>query len=90
MPTNTAMWRPYRPRRVAGAEFGTPVEQLRGTVPRGPYPISENVRVTMEKKRLYSVATRRYLRRRAWRYFRKLGKQGIISGSRVERGQLLP
>jgi hypothetical protein len=74
-PPGTALWRPYWPRRVKNAPFGTPVDQLRGKVPVGPYPIHENVRARWEKLCLFSLATRRYLRRRAWRYFRKLGKQ---------------
>jgi hypothetical protein len=41
----------------------------------GPYPITEEARRVFEKSRLFTVITRRYLRRRAWRYFRKLGKQ---------------
>jgi hypothetical protein len=41
----------------------------------GPYPISEEDRQRFERHRLFTAATRRYLRRRAWRYFRKLGKQ---------------
>jgi hypothetical protein len=42
----------------------------------GPYPIAEEVRDRLEQRfRLFSLSTRRYLRRRAWRYFRKLGKQ---------------
>jgi hypothetical protein len=32
------------------------------------------IRKRLEKFRLFSLATRAYLRRRAWRYFRKLGK----------------
>jgi hypothetical protein len=40
----------------------------------GPHPITEEARRVYERRRLFSVATRRYLRRRAWRYFRKLGK----------------
>jgi hypothetical protein len=35
----------------------------------------EKAQTPEERLRLFSVATRRYLRRRAWRYFRKLGKQ---------------
>jgi hypothetical protein len=34
----------------------------------------ESSRKKLEKFRLFSIATRQYLRRRAWRYFRKLGK----------------
>ncbi len=30
--------------------------------------------MSLESRRLFSVATRQYLRRRAWRYFRKLGR----------------
>ncbi len=41
----------------------------------GPYPIDEATRTRWEKGRLFSTATRRYLRRRAWRYFRLLGKR---------------
>jgi hypothetical protein len=41
----------------------------------GPCPITEEDRQALEGRRLFSVATRRYLRRRVWRYFRKLGKQ---------------
>ncbi len=32
-------------------------------------------RKDLERWRLFSIATRQYLRRRAWRYFRKLGRQ---------------
>jgi hypothetical protein len=37
-------------------------------------PIPEARRKDLKRFRLFSVATRIYLRRRAWRYFRKLGK----------------
>jgi hypothetical protein len=40
-----------------------------------PYPIDERFRKKLERGHLFRVATRRYLRRRAWRFFRKLGKQ---------------
>ncbi len=33
-----------------------------------------DVRTRLEKLRLFSLSTRNYLRRRAWRYFRKLGQ----------------
>lgn len=36
--------------------------------------IPESRRKDFERWRLFSVATRNYLRRRAWRYFRKLGR----------------
>jgi hypothetical protein len=74
MPSNTEMWRPYRPRRLKDVPFGAPAQQLRGRPPTGPHPVEEAFRTKLEKQRLFSVATRRYLRRRAWRYFRKLGK----------------
>ncbi len=35
---------------------------------------SESERQQLERFRLFSVPTRQYLRRRAWRYFRRLGK----------------
>lgn len=46
-----------------------------GEAARRPYPLYETVRQRNERsKRLFSLATRRYLRRRAWRYFRRLGR----------------
>ncbi|MGH7174354.1 MAG: hypothetical protein ACRELG_29150, partial [Gemmataceae bacterium] len=36
--------------------------------------ITSQIRDRLERFRLFSVHTRNYLRRRAWRYFRKLGK----------------
>src|SRR5262249_10253993 len=43
------------------------------TMPRGDVP--EHWRHTLENRRLFSNVTRLYLRRRAWRYFRRLGKK---------------
>lgn len=40
--------------------------------------IPEDRRKDLAKWRLFSVPTRMYLRRRAWRYFRKLGRRGIV------------
>ncbi len=37
-------------------------------------PIPAGARKRVDRLRLFSVATRQYLRRRAWRYFRRLGK----------------
>jgi hypothetical protein len=37
-------------------------------------PVTEGVRRKLVRMRLFTVATRQYLRRRAWRYFRKLGR----------------
>ena len=36
--------------------------------------VPPRVRKLIERLRLFSVATRQYLRRRAWRYFRRMGK----------------
>jgi hypothetical protein len=41
---------------------------------RGQHELPEPFRQRLERFRLFSVATRHYLRRRAWRYFRKLGR----------------
>ena len=59
VPAGTAM---PRPRWVRGQ---------RGPRAAGPMPAPS----APERYRLFSVHTRNYLRRRAWRYFRKLGKQ---------------
>lgn len=40
----------------------------------GPYVITEHEREALEECRLFTVRTRNYLRRRAWRYFRLIGK----------------
>ena len=37
-------------------------------------PVPDRVRQKLARMRLFSVATRHYLRRRAWRYFRRLGR----------------
>src|SRR5262249_44928752 len=49
------------------------IEQKKGH--QGPDPIRDEHRKNLEARWLFTPATRRYLRRRAWRYFRKLGKQ---------------
>jgi hypothetical protein len=41
---------------------------------KGPYALNDWQRQSLAKRRLFSLATRRYLRRRAWRSFRLLGK----------------
>lgn len=42
---------------------------------KGPFPVDEHWRDGWQKRCwLFSLATRRYLRRRAWRYFRNLAK----------------
>jgi hypothetical protein len=42
---------------------------------QGPAYVADQVRPRLERRFiLFSLPTRRYLRRRAWRYFRKLGK----------------
>ncbi len=42
---------------------------------RLPSEIPPEVRQRLERFRLFSIHTRHYLRRRAWRYFRELGKR---------------
>ena len=37
-------------------------------------PLAPRIRKRVDRLRLFSVATRQYLRRRAWRYFRRLGR----------------
>lgn len=54
---------------------GTTIWRPTGPQAHKPSPLSDGMRSYYEKRWLFSVATRRYLRRRAWRYFRKLGKQ---------------
>ncbi|WP_165221051.1 hypothetical protein [Aquisphaera insulae] len=43
-------------------------------MPRGGPGLSDAGRRAFEHRRLFSLATRRYLRRRVWRYFRGVGK----------------
>ena len=43
-------------------------------IERSKTPIPPRERKRLLRLRLFSVATRQYLRRRAWRYFRRLGK----------------
>lgn len=63
---------------VTGGEATEVIVQPRGTtMPRSRLVRSQynqDVFERLKRLRLYSVATRNYLRRRAWRYFRKLGK----------------
>ena len=42
---------------------------------KDPDQIPDAVRAKLERYRLFSTPTRNYLRRRCWRYFRKLGKE---------------
>jgi hypothetical protein len=58
VPDDSMMWRPADPREL-----------------KKPHPIDEKKREDWEARcRLFTTQTRRYLRRRAWRYFRGLGK----------------
>lgn len=57
------------------------VHPRRSTMPRGRIveleqggPVSPAVLKMLKQSRLFSVSTRNYMRRRAWRYFRNLGK----------------
>jgi len=49
--------------------------RMRETPPPDPKDLPQPYREKLKHFRLFSVHTRHYLRRRAWRYFRKLGKQ---------------
>ncbi len=53
----------------------TTMWRTRGEAAKKPYPLTDPVRRAFERRRLFSLPTRRYLRRRVWRYFRALGKQ---------------
>lgn len=57
-----------------GKEMEVPDLYRSGWKPSGDNP-SEQVRARLEKSRLFSIHTRNYLRRRAWRYFRNLGRK---------------
>lgn len=46
-----------------------------GSIPASPEDLPEGHRKVLDRLRLFSVHTRHYLRRRAWRYFRRLGKE---------------
>jgi hypothetical protein len=66
-------------------------------VPAGPDPIDDGKRKTLEIRWLFTPATRRYLQRRAWRYFRKLGKRhperyipGVAAALKCYRDDDLP
>ncbi|OAI47945.1 hypothetical protein AYO44_08405 [Planctomycetaceae bacterium SCGC AG-212-F19] len=54
---------------------GTGHWRPRGKDANGPFPLNEWALRYTAHCWLFSLPTRRYLRRRAWRYFRKLGKQ---------------
>jgi hypothetical protein len=58
------------------------IEPANSTMPRPQenwlgraHPIPDHLRRQYERQRLFTPRTRRYLRRRAWRYFRKLGRE---------------
>jgi hypothetical protein len=46
--------------------------KLRGRAPRSVHDLPEHLRKRVEEFRLFTVHTRHYLRRRAWRYFRNI------------------
>lgn len=66
-----AWWSEDTLRVAPGSAIWRPPEKQR----QGPHPIDEHLRQRLEKQWLFTLATRRYLRRRAWRYFRQLGKK---------------
>src|SRR5581483_3443076 len=79
-PANTTMPRnqtsQYRNPRTGNMLIDLAVRRLagRGGLAEGE-PLPEALRKKLERLRLFSVPTRHYLRRRGWRYFRKLGRQ---------------
>ncbi|MBY0523498.1 MAG: hypothetical protein K2R98_08860 [Gemmataceae bacterium] len=61
---------------VIGVPRHTTMERPHAQALHQPSPVlSEGHRQLLDKRRLFSLPTRRYLRRRSWRYFRKLGKE---------------
>jgi len=82
-PPSTAMPRgtikeSYRDPRTGRTATATDVQALLGLseFPTGDLKnLPDRLRKRIERLRLFSVHTRYYLRRRAWRYFRRLGKQ---------------
>ena len=57
-------------------------------------PVPARTRERLDRLRLFSVATRQYLRRRAWRYFRRLGLSNperyvpaVVAGARSLHGR---
>jgi len=56
------------------APAGTTMWRPTGKAAHGPFQVGESFRHYYESQRLFSLATRRYLCRRAWRYFRTLGQ----------------
>jgi hypothetical protein len=82
VPDGTAMprgrWSQHRNPRTGEPMRLQDIARMLGTRETGmtrQEPITKDHRQKLEGLRLFSVATRNYLRRRTWRYFRKLGKQ---------------
>ena len=71
------IWQTDVPRVPDGTTMPrAPSKTFRGRNPRtGDMMQIDKAQQPQQHLRLFSVATRRYLRRRAWRYFRKLGKE---------------
>jgi hypothetical protein len=85
MPANTVMPRPedQKPRNARNPRTGERIKV-------GPrIPVTDADVQRFEKRfLLFSLPTRRYLRRRAWRYFRLLGKRGPARYVRAAAGFL--
>ena len=75
--THHAGYRVHRSWRadVMRSPEGTTMFRPTGSAAHRPTPLAEDMRQRLASKRLFSLDTRRYLRRRAWRYFRKLGRE---------------
>lgn len=65
-----AIWRPYYWKKHKPQWVRQSSEP-----PAGPYPVTEAALRFIRQGVLFSLETRRYLRRRAWRFFRLLGKK---------------
>jgi hypothetical protein len=63
-----------RTREVVVLPGNSTMFRPQGKAVRGVTPVPDHYRRRLERQRLFTPGTRRYLRRRAWRYFRTLGK----------------
>jgi hypothetical protein len=74
MPRGKKVWEYRDPRTGKMVEF-TDLQRLGVSSQEDLNNPHSNARSRLERFRLFSVHTRNYLRRRAWRYFRNLGKE---------------
>jgi len=80
VPRDSTLPRDVKMSKYRDPRTGSPIGWLeligitRGRAPTSLRDLPEKVRKQIEGLRLFSVHTRHYLRRRAWRYFRNLGQ----------------